>query len=372
MSQADNTSRRFRRQQSKRDAASADPNGHTRAMEPVTDGGSTRRIVFAEGARPEQREPRYQPVEPVRAEPAPEPAPDPEPAPEPAPAPADERPSERDLLLSSPRKHRSRWSIDEIHRAVDALHRKGYYGTPSVETHRRVETRTVYRTGGGAVRESHYPDPAGERRLLYLSRGSTALREDERFVSTMVDRKIRTVKEERSPAEAPIEAPAKRPAKAATKTKARPPAKPKTTAYYDFKGDIHPVVEIEGIGKTYEKKLHAMGIASTARLCFEDAAKIAKKVGAPTKTVRSWQAMAQLAKVNGIGPQYAEALARAGIGGIDDLKKLSAAKIADKVNKYLDGLETSVLGNTITAKRVETWKKNAADMRKVRQAIPES
>lgn len=142
-------------------------------------------------------------------------------------------------------------------------------------------------------------------------------------------------------------------------------------AYYDYPGDVHPVEDIEGIGAIYGDKLRAAGIHTTARLCFENAQKLADKVGVPLKTVQQWQAMSELVKVKGIGPQYAEALARSGIDGIAALKRRAASTVTQQVNDYLDSLETTVVGVKITEARVEGWKKAADGMKRVRLKEPE-
>ncbi|HUR64361.1 MAG TPA: DUF4332 domain-containing protein [Candidatus Thermoplasmatota archaeon] len=141
-------------------------------------------------------------------------------------------------------------------------------------------------------------------------------------------------------------------------------------AYYDYPGDVHPVEDVEGIGAIYGDRLRAAGVHTTARLCFEDAQQLADKVGVPLKTVQQWQAMGELVKVKGIGPQYAEALARAGIDGIAALKRRAASTVADQVNAYLDSLETTVVGTKITEARVEGWKKAAEGMKRVRLKEP--
>jgi predicted flap endonuclease-1-like 5' DNA nuclease len=152
--------------------------------------------------------------------------------------------------------------------------------------------------------------------------------------------------------------------------RAEPPA-PLERAYYDYSGDVHPVEDIEGIGAIYGDKLRAAGIYTTARLCFEDAQAVADKVGVPLKTARQWQHMGELVKVKGIGPQYAEALARAGIDGIAALKRRAASGIANQVNAYLGSLEVNVIGTTVTEARVEGWKKAAEGMKRVRLKVPE-
>lgn len=140
--------------------------------------------------------------------------------------------------------------------------------------------------------------------------------------------------------------------------------------YRDFQGDVHPVIEVEGIGVEYARRLEALGIRTTARLCYEDPAELARRIDVSPKVVAGWQAMAQLMKVSGVGPQYAEALVRAGVDGVDALKRRSPARIAADVNSYLDGLDANVLGQKVTQKRVEAWQAAAKRLRRVRQPVP--
>ena len=147
------------------------------------------------------------------------------------------------------------------------------------------------------------------------------------------------------------------------------PAAP-SEVYYDYPGDSHDIEEIEGIGAVYGERLRKLGVHTTARLAYEDTGKLAEQMELPRRTVEQWKHMAELIKVNGIGPQYAEALVRAGIEGISELKRRSAAKIAEQVNAYLDTLQTNVLGTKITEKRVEGWQEKARPMKRIRLQVP--
>lgn len=146
----------------------------------------------------------------------------------------------------------------------------------------------------------------------------------------------------------------------------------KAAAYYAYRGDIHPVIDVEGIGERHAKRLERAGVKTTARLMYEDAEQLAARIEAPAKVVRGWQAMAELMLVNGIGKQYAEALARSGVKGIQGLKDGDAKQLAKQVNAYLEGLDSNVLGQKVTARRVQAWQKAAADMRRVRTKVPAS
>lgn len=141
-------------------------------------------------------------------------------------------------------------------------------------------------------------------------------------------------------------------------------------AYVDYQGDVHNVIDIEGIGPEYARRLNEHGIMTTARLRYETVDRLAKVSGAAPGTVSQWQVMAELVAVKGVGPQYAEAMARAGIGGIEELKSRKAKELAGQVQKYLHSLNQAVLGNEVTPKRVKGWQKEAKKMKKVRQPVP--
>jgi hypothetical protein len=142
-------------------------------------------------------------------------------------------------------------------------------------------------------------------------------------------------------------------------------------AFYDYDGQNYKVDDIDAIGRIYGDKLKAAGVETLARLAYEDTQVLADRVGVPVRTVEQWKAMAELVKVSGIGPQYAEALARSGVMTVADLKRRTAGAIVEQVNGYLDGLHTGSLTPKITEKRVQGWQKAASGMRKVRMKVPE-
>lgn len=298
--------------------------------------------------------------------------------------------------------------IRDIEHEVDNLH-KFRRRVPTTRQKFDTSDDSVYMTdGGGEVRSARAPSEHGTRRALYLTVNKGSHVEEKRFSEADVDRIIagvsleptvevitettttyvphkKTVVEQVPVAKKVAvkryadasgklkkgKKAAKTPAKAVAKAAKAPAKKTAPAPYYDYKGDVHPVIEVEGIGPKYAKKLQAAGIMTTARLCYEDAVNIAGKIDAPAKTVSGWQAMSELAKVKGIGPQYAEALVRAGVQGIQELKDRSAATLAEQVNKYLDSLKNNVLGTKITAKRIQGWQTAAKPMRRVKQAIPQ-
>lgn len=147
---------------------------------------------------------------------------------------------------------------------------------------------------------------------------------------------------------------------------------PKADVYYQYRGDVHPVIEVEGIGEVYAERLQAMGVETTARLMFEDVDKMADAIKAKPGEVRNWQAMAELMMVNGIGPQYAELLVRAGVTSIQEFKKRSAAEMAKQVAAYVDQRKSTITGQPLTERRIARFQEAAKPMRRVRCKIPEN
>ena len=128
-------------------------------------------------------------------------------------------------------------------------------------------------------------------------------------------------------------------------------------------GDVHPVVDIEGIGPKYSKALQAMGIMNTKQLWEAKAVTVAHKTGAPLSTVKSWQHMAELASVKDIGPQYAELLVRSGVHTIEELKNFEPDKLLKLVRAKENSLEVNIQGNSPGYATVEHWIDEARDHR---------
>lgn len=170
----------------------------------------------------------------------------------------------------------------------------------------------------------------------------------------------------------PVAEPAKEAPQEATEPAApapEPAAKP--VAYVDYAGDVDDIIDIEGIGPVYAKKLNAIGVYTTARLCWETPENLEAATGAKPGTIAGWLAMAQLMKIKGVGGQYAEALYRGGVTGIEDLQQKDATHVSGAINAYLDSIKSTVQKNKITAKRVAGWKKEAAKMAKQELPVPQ-
>jgi|GEM_PF-2109126 len=126
-------------------------------------------------------------------------------------------------------------------------------------------------------------------------------------------------------------------------------------------GDVHPVKALEGIGPKYNNALQAIGIMNTKQLWNANAATVARKTGAASGSVKSWQAMAELASVKDIGPQYAELLERSGIHSIAQLKAYDTDKLLKLVRAKENSLDINIQGNSPGHATVENWIDQARD-----------
>ena len=142
-----------------------------------------------------------------------------------------------------------------------------------------------------------------------------------------------------------------------------PPA-PAPAPVSSYDGPAQPVRALEGLA-AHAEALEAEGIADTAALRRAPPHVLAQALGVEPALVAQWQAAAELLLVRGIGPQGAETLARAGVRGIDDLKRRTGAAIARQVAAMPDG-------RAISPARVEAWRSAARTLRKqpVAPAVP--
>jgi len=86
------------------------------------------------------------------------------------------------------------------------------------------------------------------------------------------------------------------------------------------------ILEIEGIGKKYARKLHDVGVRSTTRLLAIGATKIgredlAEHTGISEKLILEWVNLADLMRIKGIAEEYSDLLEEAGVDSVKELRK---------------------------------------------------
>lgn len=101
------------------------------------------------------------------------------------------------------------------------------------------------------------------------------------------------------------------------------------------------IADIEGIGESYGSKLKEAGVNTVEELLNRgESAKgreeLVEKTGIPSKLILKWVNHADLFRINGIGPQFAELLEAAGVDTVKELRHRVPAHLAEKVAQVND------------------------------------
>ncbi len=118
------------------------------------------------------------------------------------------------------------------------------------------------------------------------------------------------------------------------------------------------IVDIEGIGPKYAKKLHSVGVRSTGRLLQIGTDKrgrkdLAEETGISEKLVLEWVNLADLMRVKGIGEEYSDLLEEAGVDTVKELRQ----RVPENLFKAL--VETNekkaLVRRLPSSKQVKSW-----------------
>lgn len=98
----------------------------------------------------------------------------------------------------------------------------------------------------------------------------------------------------------------------------------------------YKVIDIEGVGEVYAEKLTAAGIVKVEDLLEKCAAPagrkaLAEETGISEKLVLKWCNHADLIRIKGVGPQFAELLEAAGVDTVKELAHRNAENLAAKM-----------------------------------------
>jgi predicted flap endonuclease-1-like 5' DNA nuclease len=113
------------------------------------------------------------------------------------------------------------------------------------------------------------------------------------------------------------------------------------------------VIDIEGIGEVYAQKLREQGVATTETLLEQGATphgrkELADKTGISDRMILKWVNRADLFRIKGIGEQYSDLLAAAGVETVLELaqrradhlhQKMVETNEAKKLVRVVPGLE---------------------------------
>ena len=120
----------------------------------------------------------------------------------------------------------------------------------------------------------------------------------------------------------------------------------------------YPIKEIEGIGPKFAEQLAEASIDSTADLlehCGTPGGReaVSKSTGISTRTLLEWSNMADLMRIKGIGPEYAELLEAAGVDTVKELQHRQAENLVAKMEEV--NAERKLTRQTPVVSMVTQW-----------------
>ena len=100
----------------------------------------------------------------------------------------------------------------------------------------------------------------------------------------------------------------------------------------------YKIIDIEGIGKTYAPKLIKAGIVKVEDLLAKCAtpkgrAALAEATGISEKLILTWTNHADLFRIKGVGPQFAELLEAAGVDTVKEFRHRVAENLVQKMQE---------------------------------------
>ena len=100
----------------------------------------------------------------------------------------------------------------------------------------------------------------------------------------------------------------------------------------------YKIIDIEGVGEVYAEKLIAAGINKVSELLEKCAApkgrkELAEKTEIPEKLILRWTNHADLFRIHGVGPQFAELLEAAGVDTVKEFRHRVAENLQPKLEE---------------------------------------
>ena len=100
----------------------------------------------------------------------------------------------------------------------------------------------------------------------------------------------------------------------------------------------YKIIDIEGVGEVYAEKLTAAGINKVSELLEKCAAakgrkELAEATGISEKLILRWTNHADLFRISGVGPQFAELLEAAGVDTVKEFLHRVAENLQPKLEE---------------------------------------
>lgn len=127
------------------------------------------------------------------------------------------------------------------------------------------------------------------------------------------------------------------------------------------------IADISGIGPAYAEKFAAAGIKTVEGLLKagatpKDRMELAAKTGFAETSILEWVNRADLARIKGVGEQYADLLENAGVDTVAELANRNAANLHETLAKV--NAEKHCVRQLPAASRVADWVKQAKKLKR--------
>jgi predicted flap endonuclease-1-like 5' DNA nuclease len=127
----------------------------------------------------------------------------------------------------------------------------------------------------------------------------------------------------------------------------------------------YKIIDIEGIGEVYGKKLVDAGINTVDALlekCAKPAGRkaLAEETGISPKLILTWTNHADLMRINGVGPQFSELLEAAGVDTVKEFRHRVPANLQPKLEEINN--EKNLVNRVPSLKEVENMIQQAKEL----------
>ena len=127
----------------------------------------------------------------------------------------------------------------------------------------------------------------------------------------------------------------------------------------------YKIIDVEGIGEVYSKKLIEAGINTVDDLlekCAKPAGRkaLAEETGISPKLILTWTNHADLMRINGVGPQFSELLEAAGVDTVKEFRHRVPANLQPKLEEINN--EKNLVNRVPSLKEVENMIQQAKEL----------
>lgn len=125
------------------------------------------------------------------------------------------------------------------------------------------------------------------------------------------------------------------------------------------------ILEIEGIGDVYRRKLVDFGISTVEALLEHGATPqgrehIAEGAGCPAALVLEWVNLADLMRIKGVGSEYSDLLEEAGVDTVPELAQRNPENLHAAITKAIE--DKGLVRRPPSAADVESWVAQAKEL----------